>query len=52
MDRGRSYNEEKLRVRVKLKLRILNMSVGIVMVAKLNAQTKIRVTPKMIEPIR
>jgi len=46
------YNEEKLRVRVKLTLRILKMSVGIVMVVKLSAQTKIRVTPKIMEPIR
>jgi hypothetical protein len=36
---------------VKLTLRILNISVGIVIVAKLNAQTKIRVAPKMIEAI-
>jgi hypothetical protein len=50
--RGESYSEEKLRVRVKLTLRILKMSVGIVIVAKLNAQTKIRVTPRMMEPIR
>lgn len=49
---GCKYSEEKLRVRVKLTLRILKMSVGMVMVAKLSAQTKTRVTPKITDPIR
>jgi len=46
------YKELKLRVRVKLTLRILNISVGIVIVAKLKAQTNIRVTPNIKEAIR
>lgn len=37
---------------MKLKLSILKMSVGIVIVAKLNAHTKIRVTPRITDAIR
>jgi hypothetical protein len=49
---GREYREEKLRVRVKLTLRILKMRVGIVIVAKDNAHTNIRVTPNIIEAMK
>jgi hypothetical protein len=41
-----------LSVRVKLTLRILNIKVGMVIVAKLNAHTKRRVTPNITLPIR
>ena len=37
---------------MKLTLRILNISVGIVIVVKLNAQTNIRVTPTIKEVMR
>jgi len=50
--RGRVYRELKLSVSVKLTLRILNISVGMVIVAKLNVQTNIRVTPNIKEAIR
>jgi hypothetical protein len=46
------YKELKLRVSVKLKLNILKMSVGIVIVAKLNAHTKTRVNPRITDAIR
>lgn len=46
------YKELKLRVKVKLKLNILKMSVGIVIVAKLNAHTKTRVNPTITDAIR